>query len=114
MPPLTPEQAVHLAASILLGFGLEEVARSADRKSFYLRSPGACRHLRVSNHRRTPRRRRQYPEVVLSLVFREPKSDLQVRTMAQTALKAYLTTIQRREALLPNETNGRTGRRIHE
>jgi hypothetical protein len=89
MVPLTPEQAVALAASILRGRGLEDVARSADRESVYLRAPGSHLHLRISNHRRTPRRRRQYPEVVHSLVFRDAKSERQVRTLADSALAAY-------------------------
>jgi hypothetical protein len=105
MVPLTPEQAVSLAASILRGCGLEDVASSAGRESVYLREPGSHLHLRISNHRRTPGTRRRCPEVVHSLVFREAKSERQVRAMAQSALGAYHRLRRSREPGSP-ETQG--------
>lgn len=98
---LTPRQAVRRAASILEDHGLEEVARSADSESVYLRGLGSVARLRVSTHRRTPGRRRQYPDVAHSLVFRDPKSERQVRTMAEAALTAFLRASRAGETSSP-------------
>jgi hypothetical protein len=72
---------------------LEVVARSSGGDSVYLRKPGSALRLRISNHARTERRRGQYPDVVHSLVFRDPKSARQVRAMAEAALAAYLNRL---------------------
>jgi hypothetical protein len=90
LPPLA---ALRLACRILREAGLEDVARSSGGDSVYLRKPGSTLRLRVSNHARTDRRRGQYPDVVHSLVFRDPKSARQVREMAEAALAAYLNRL---------------------
>jgi hypothetical protein len=90
MEALTPARAVRLAHGILLQLGAVEMARNARGDSVYLRMPGRDADLRISNHARTAGRRRHCPGVVHSLVFREPKSERQVRAMAKEALDTYL------------------------
>jgi hypothetical protein len=92
---LSPERAVLRARDLLVRQGLREVARSSGNDSFYLRLGDTSQDLRISNHRRTPGRRRQYPNVIHSLIFDEPRSDRQVELATEEALRDYRRLLDR-------------------
>ncbi|WP_018262654.1 hypothetical protein [Methylobacterium sp. WSM2598] len=85
---LTPRAARALAHGLLLAEGFETVARGARSGSLYLRAPGGPHQVRIADHARTPKRRRQYPDVVTSLVIAAPLSEAGVRARVAAALRA--------------------------
>jgi hypothetical protein len=84
---LAPAAALAFARDLLLAHGLGEVARSSRGGSVYLRVPGGAHEVRLSTHRRTVKRRRQYPGVVTSIVIASPQSERQVRARVDGALR---------------------------
>ncbi|GJD50017.1 hypothetical protein OPKNFCMD_2753 [Methylobacterium crusticola] len=86
---MPPAAAIALARALLVAEGFLEVARGARSDSVYLRGPGTGGQVRVAGHARTPRRRRQYPEVVASLVITGPLSEAGVRARVAATLRDF-------------------------
>lgn len=85
--PLAPAAAITLARALLRRHGLEDVAQSTRGDSFYLRRPEGGGGIRVSTHRRTAKRRRQYPGIATSIVIDRPTSEAKLRTRVAAALR---------------------------
>ncbi|MGY2053058.1 hypothetical protein [Methylobacterium sp. JK268] len=85
---LTPRAARALAQALLLAEGFETVAVGARGGSLYLRAPDGPHQVRIADHARTPKRRRQYPQVVTSLVIAAPLSEAALRERVAGALRA--------------------------
>ncbi|MEH3147999.1 MAG: hypothetical protein PGN34_22275 [Methylobacterium frigidaeris] len=86
--PLAPEAAIRRAGELLREAGFVEVARGARAGSLYLAGPDGGQ-IRVASHRRTPKRRRQYPQVMTSVVIDGPVSEAVLRERIATALRDY-------------------------
>ena len=85
--PLAPAAAIALARALLRQHGLDEVAQSTRGDSVYMRRPEGGGGIRVSTHRRTPKRRAQYPGVATSIVIDRPTSEAKLRTRVAAALR---------------------------
>lgn len=86
---LPPLRALAEAGRLLAGHGFREVARNDRGDSLYLARDDGPDRLRLSNHARTPKQRREHPEVVASLVIREPKTGAQVAALVEGALRNF-------------------------
>ncbi|WP_267425772.1 hypothetical protein [Methylobacterium sp. GC_Met_2] len=86
---LPPAAALTLAATLLEAQGFTIVARNERGDSLYLARPDQDATLRLSNHARRPRQRRNHPEVVTSLVVATPKRPSQLRVMITAALRDF-------------------------
>ncbi|GJD81308.1 hypothetical protein [Methylobacterium gregans] len=95
MSALPPPAALARAARLLTAHGFREVARNARGDSLYLARGDDPWRLRLSNHARTPKQRRGHPEVLASLVVREPKTEAQVAAMVEAALRDYAGGLRR-------------------
>ena len=95
--PLNPAQAMARALERLSENGFVEVARNTRGDSVYLKPEGCDLALRVSNHARTPKQRRNHPDAVTSLVLREPKSTAQLDDLVAAALRNFSAERARRE-----------------
>jgi hypothetical protein len=102
---LPPIAALALAARLLEAHGFTIVARNERGDSLYLARPGQDATLRLSNHTRRPRQRRNHPEVVTSLVVATPKRPGQVAAMVADALRDFAARTSRAavQALPPQE-----------
>ncbi|KQP50969.1 hypothetical protein ASG40_13340 [Methylobacterium sp. Leaf399] len=76
--------------------GFAEAARNTRGDSVYLKTAGCDLALRVSNHARTPKQRRNHPDAVTSLVLREPKSAAQVDDLVAATLRNFFAERARR------------------
>lgn len=85
--PLTPDAAIALARALLRQHGFHDIAESTRGDSFYLSRPEDGGGIRVSTHRRTTKRRRQYPGVATSIVIDRPTSEAKLRTRIAAALR---------------------------
>lgn len=94
--PLGPAAALARAFDRLSERGFIEVARNSRGDSVYCKREGCDFALRVSNHARTPKQRRNHPDAVVSLVLREPKSAAQVDAMVEAALRNFAAERARR------------------
>ena len=86
---LPPAAALALAARLLEAQGFTIVARNERGDSLYLARPGHDATLRLSNHARRPRQRRNHPEVATSLVVATPKRPGQLAVMVAAALRDF-------------------------
>jgi hypothetical protein len=84
-----------LAARLLEAQGFTVVARNDRGDSLYLARPGHGAILRLSNHARRPRQRRNHPEVVTSLVVATPKRPSQLKVMIAAALREFAACTSR-------------------
>ncbi len=84
---MAPPAAIARARALLRRHGLEDVAQSTRGDSFYLRMPEGGGGIRISTHRRTARRRRQYPGVATSIVIDRPTSEAKLRARVAAALR---------------------------
>lgn len=108
--PLPPLAALARAARLLAEHGFGEVARNDRGDSLYLAKGDDPWRLRLSNHARTPKQRRGHPEVLASLVVREPRTEAQVAAMVAAALRDYAGGLRRAAAqasAVPSETASR-------
>jgi len=94
---LPPVQALALARTLLAEHGFHEVARNERGDSFYLARGDDPGRLRLSNHARTPKQRRGHPEVLASLVIRQPRNPVQVAAMVEAALRDVAGGLRRRD-----------------
>lgn len=97
-PPLAPAAALVRALERLAESGFIEVARNTRGDSVYCKREGCDLALRVSNHARTPKQRRNHPDAVTSLLLREPKSAAQVDALVDSALRNFAAERARRES----------------
>jgi hypothetical protein len=95
---LPPAAALALAARLLEAQGFTIVARNERGDSLYLARPGHDAALRLSNHARRPRQRRNHPEVVTSLVVATPKRPSQLAVMVAAALRDFAACTSRAAA----------------
>jgi len=86
---LAPAAAIALAVRLLDEAGFPVSARNTRGDSVYCRSSADAPAIRVSNHARTPKQRRNHPDVATSLVFRDPKTPDQVAAMVEAALRTW-------------------------
>lgn len=98
---LKPAEATALALRLVGDRGFTEVARNTRGDSVYLKPEGSAFALRVSNHARTPKQRRNHPDAVTSLVIREPKTSAQVVGLVEAALRNFAAERARRESPRP-------------
>ncbi|WP_232630409.1 hypothetical protein [Methylobacterium sp. Leaf118] len=84
---LPPLRALAEAGRLLAGHGFREVARNDRGDSLYFARDAGPERLRLSNHARTPKQRRGHPEVVASLVIRQPKTRGQVAALVEATLR---------------------------
>lgn len=87
--PLPPAAALAHAARLLEAGGFSEVARNGRGDSLYLARQGGGATLRLSNHARRPRQRRNHPEVVTSLIIRKPKNAFQIEALVAAAVRDF-------------------------
>lgn len=96
--PLNPPEAMARALERLAEHGFVEVARNTRGDSVYLKPEGCSLALRVSNHPRTPKQRRNHPDAVTSLVLRQPKSAAQLDDLVAAAIRNFSAERARRGA----------------
>ena len=89
MSALSPSAAMALALRLLEERGFAVSARNTRGDSVYLRVADGAHALRVSNHARTPKQRRNHPDVATSLILREPKTPAQVEALVATAVRDF-------------------------
>ncbi len=94
---LPPAQALAHARTLLAEHGFREVARNERGDSFYLAHGEDPGRLRLSNHARTPKQRRGHPEVLASLVIRQPRTRTQIAAMVEAALRDVADGRRRRD-----------------
>jgi hypothetical protein len=93
---LKPADALAHAVTLLIARGFAEVARNTRGDSIYLKPEGCAFALRVSNHARTPKQRRNHPDVLTSLVIRGPKTTAQVQSLAEVASRNFAAMLRAR------------------
>lgn len=96
-PPLKPADALALAVRLLAGHGFAQTARNTRGDSVYLKPEGCAFALRVSNHARTPKQRRNHPDAVTSLVIRQPKTAAQVEELVEASVRNFWGQLKARE-----------------
>jgi hypothetical protein len=65
------------------------VARNTRGDSVYLKPEGCAFALRVSNHARTPKQRKNHPDAITSLVLRDPTSEAALAEAVAVALRNF-------------------------
>lgn len=97
---LKPAEAMARALGLLAGQGFVEVARNTRGDSVYLKPEGCAFSLRVSNHARTPKQRRNHPDALTSLVLRQPRSAAQVDDLVAASIRNFAAERARRDAAI--------------
>ena len=87
--PLRPAEALARAVDLLVARGFTEVARNTRGDSVYLEPEGCAFALRVSNHARTPKQRKNHPDAITSLVLRDPTSEAALAEAVAMALRNF-------------------------
>jgi hypothetical protein len=100
---LAPLAALADAVDLLMRQGFAVSARNTRGDSVYLRPEGCAYALRVSNHARTPKQRRNHPDAIVSLVIREPRRPAQVSDLVAAATRDFAAARARREAQASDE-----------
>ena len=108
---LAPVPALAHASALLAGHGFREVARNERGDSLYLARGDDPGRLRLSNHARTPKQRRGHPEVLASLVVRQPRTRAQVAAMVEAALRDFAGGLRRRDQAGTGSDRGGTAAR---
>lgn len=99
MTALAPAAAIAFAVRLLEVEGFAVSARNERGDSVYCRRGTDALAIRVSNHSRTPKQRRNHPDVATSLVIRTPKAPQQVAIMVAEALRIVAAENARRSPL---------------
>ena len=94
---MSPREALAQAVHRLEAAGFTVAARNERGDSVYLARDGEPFSLRVSNHGRTPKQRRNHPEVLASLVIRESRTAAQVEAMVAASLRDFRSALARHE-----------------
>lgn len=93
--PLSPLEALELAARMLEAHGFAIVARNERGDSLYLRRPDCAWHLRLSNHARTAKQRARRADILASLVIDGPRSPDQVGKLVREAVRNFEAALAR-------------------
>lgn len=99
MTALIPAEAIPLAVRLLEEAGFAVTARNERGDSVYCRRGTDTLTIRISNHSRTPKQRRNHPDVATSLVICTPKAPEQVAVMVAEALRIVAAQNARRSPL---------------
>jgi hypothetical protein len=105
MTALAPAAALAHAVDLLMRQGFVVSARNTRGDSVYLRPEGCAYALRVSNHARTPKQRRNHPDAIVSLVIRAPRGPEQVAELVAAATRDFAAARARKEAAAPGEAH---------
>lgn len=94
---LGPKEAIARAVAMLVARSFVEVARNTRGDSVYLKPEGCAFALRVSNHARTPKQRRNHPDAITSLVLRAATSEAALAEAVTVALRNFAGERLKRE-----------------
>jgi len=95
---LRPAEALARAVERLAAQGFAVVARNTRGDSVYLKPEACAFALRVSNHARTPKQRKNHPDAITSLVIRTPQTERSVNALVEQALQNFAGARRTREA----------------
>lgn len=95
MRALAPREAIALAVALLEARGFTVTDRNERGDSLYLAPDGSSYRLRVSNHARRPRQRRNHAEVLAGLVIDGPRSEPQVMRLVEAAVRDFTARMDR-------------------
>ncbi|TXM78218.1 hypothetical protein FV218_03485 [Methylobacterium sp. WL69] len=101
MSLLTPQAALDRAVAGVIAHGFAIVARNTRGDSLYLKPEGCAFALRISNHARTPKQRKNHPDAITSLVIRTPQTERGVDALVAQALRNFSGARRGREAAPP-------------
>ena len=100
---LTVPAALAHAVALLEAQGFTVVARNTRGDSTYLKPEGCAFALRVSNHPRTPKQRKNHPDAITSLVIRDRRTEAGVAAMVAEAVRNFEGALRVREAMSPTD-----------
>ncbi|MCJ2080094.1 hypothetical protein [Methylobacterium sp. J-090] len=103
MSLLPPQAALTRAVAGVIAHGFTVVARNTRGDSFYLKPEGCAFALRISNHARTPKQRKNHPDAIASLVIRTPQTERSVDALVEQALLNFAGARRTREAVPPTD-----------
>ncbi|KQP52236.1 MULTISPECIES: hypothetical protein [unclassified Methylobacterium] len=106
MSLLNPTAALARAVAGVAAQGFVVVARNTRGDSVYLKPEGCTYALRVSNHARTPKQRKNHPDAITSLVIRASTGPAQVDALVETALRNFAGERRKREGDRGGENDG--------
>ena len=95
---LRPAEALARAVERLAAQGFAVVARNTRGDSVYLKPEACAFALRVSNHARTAKQRKNHPDAITSLVIRTPQTERSVNALVEQALQNFAGARRTREA----------------
>jgi hypothetical protein len=95
---LAPQAALAHAVARVAAHGFAIVARNTRGDSVYLKPKGCAFALRISNHARTPKQRKNHPDAITSLVIRTPQTERSVNALVEQALQNFAGARRTREA----------------
>ena len=101
MSLLTPQAALDRAVAGVIAHGFAIVARNTRGDSLYLKPAGCAFALRISNHARTPKQRKNHPDAITSLVIRTPQTERGIDALVAQALLNFAGARRSREASPP-------------
>lgn len=98
MSILAPQAALAHAVARVAAQGFTVVASNTRGDSHYLKPEGCAFALRISNHARTRKQRKNHPDAVVSLVIRTPQTERSVDALVEQALRNFAGARRNREA----------------
>ena len=94
---LRPAEALARAVERLAAQGFAVVARNTRGDSVYLKPEACAFALRVSNHARTAKQRKNHPDAITSLVLRDPTSEAALAEAVAVAVRNFAGERAKRE-----------------
>ncbi|KQQ44593.1 hypothetical protein ASF58_20665 [Methylobacterium sp. Leaf125] len=94
---LRPAEALARAVERLAAQGFAVVARNTRGDSVYLKPEACAFALRVSNHARTAKQRKNHPDAITSLVLRDPTSETALAEAVAVAVRNFAGERAKRE-----------------
>ena len=94
---LRPAEALARAVERLAAQGFAVVARNTRGDSVYLKPEACAFTLRVSNHARTAKQRKNHPDAITSLVLRDPTSETALAEAVAVAVRNFAGERAKRE-----------------
>jgi 4-hydroxyphenylpyruvate dioxygenase-like putative hemolysin len=94
---LRPAEALARAVERLAAQGFAVVARNTRGDSVYLKTEACAFALRVSNHARTAKQRKNHPDAITSLVLRDPTSEAALAEAVAVAVRNFAGERAKRE-----------------
>ncbi len=98
MSVLAPRAALARAVARVAEHGFTVVASNTCGDSHYLKPEGCAFALRISNHARTRKQRRNHPDAIVSLVIRTPQTEASLEALVAQALLNFAGARRMREA----------------